>query len=400
MINGLGVVGWGVGGIEAEAAMLGQPISMLIPAVLGFRLTGAMLEGATATDLVLTITERLRKHGVVGKFVEFFGPGLEHLTIADRATLGNMCPEYGATIAIFPIDEMTLDYLRLTGRDESHVQLVEAYAKAQGLFRQAGDADPMYSETIELDLGDGRAQPGRPAPAAGSRIAQAGEERLQHGAADPAGRVREERRDGRRVGRRVGEERRRGGGRSAGRHWDRSRRGRDCGDHELHQHVESERDDRRRPAREESGRARPDAQAVGEDQPGARLEGRDRVPAEGRPQHLPRSARLQPGRLRLHHLHRQQRSAAGGCLGRGRGPQPGGRVGPQRQPQLRGPDPAAGARQLPGVAAARRRVCACRLDDDGPDDGAARHRQRRHSRCICATSGRPSARFRRRCCVR
>jgi aconitate hydratase len=152
MINGLGVVGWGVGGIEAEAAMLGQPISMLIPPVLGFRLVGAMLEGATATDLVLTITERLRKHGVVGKFVEFFGPGLEHLTIADRATLGNMCPEYGATIAIFPIDEMTLDYLRLSGREESHVQLVEAYAKAQGLFRFAGDADSTYTETIELDL--------------------------------------------------------------------------------------------------------------------------------------------------------------------------------------------------------------------------------------------------------
>src|SRR5216117_731344 len=135
MINGLGVVGWGVGGIEAEAAMLGQPISMLIPPVLGFRLTGDLKEGATATDLVLTITERLRKHGVVGKFVEFFGSGLEHLTIADRATLGNMCPEYGATIAIFPIDEMTIDYLRLTGRDESRIQLVEAYAKAQRMFR-------------------------------------------------------------------------------------------------------------------------------------------------------------------------------------------------------------------------------------------------------------------------
>ncbi|MET0216128.1 MAG: aconitase family protein, partial [Vicinamibacterales bacterium] len=124
MVNGLGVVGWGVGGIEAEAAMLGQPISMLIPPVLGFRLTGRMLEGATATDLVLTVTERLRKHGVVGKFVEFFGAGLEHLTIADRATLGNMCPEYGATIAIFPIDEMTLEYLRLTGREPSQVALV------------------------------------------------------------------------------------------------------------------------------------------------------------------------------------------------------------------------------------------------------------------------------------
>ena len=152
MINGLGVVGWGVGGIEAEAAMLGQPISMLIPQVLGVRLIGAMLEGATATDLVLTITERLRKHGVVGKFVEFFGSGLEHLTIADRATLGNMCPEYGATIAIFPIDEMTLDYLRLSGRDPSRIELVEAYAKAQGLFRNPAAPDPVYSEVIELDL--------------------------------------------------------------------------------------------------------------------------------------------------------------------------------------------------------------------------------------------------------
>jgi aconitate hydratase len=152
MVNGLGVVGWGVGGIEAEAAMLGQPISMLIPPVLGVRLTGRMLEGATATDLVLTITERLRKHGVVGKFVEFFGPGVEHLTIADRATLGNMCPEYGATIAIFPIDEMTLDYLRLTGRDDARIELVEAYAKAQGLFRRSSTPDSVYTETIELDL--------------------------------------------------------------------------------------------------------------------------------------------------------------------------------------------------------------------------------------------------------
>ena len=153
MVNGLGVVGWGVGGIEAEAAMLGQPISMLIPPVLGFRLVGELADGTTATDLVLTITERLRKHGVVGKFVEFFGPGLEHLTIADRATLGNMSPEYGATIAIFPIDDMTLDYLRLTGREEGRVELVEAYAKAQGIFRQADSPDPEYAETIELDLG-------------------------------------------------------------------------------------------------------------------------------------------------------------------------------------------------------------------------------------------------------
>jgi len=152
MVNGLGVVGWGVGGIEAEAAMLGQPVSMLIPKVLGVRLTGALPEGATATDLVLTITEMLRKHGVVGKFVEFFGEGLRHLTIADRSTLGNMCPEYGSTVAIFPIDQMTLDYLRLTGREESRIALVEAYARAQGMFRVDGAPDPVYSETVELDL--------------------------------------------------------------------------------------------------------------------------------------------------------------------------------------------------------------------------------------------------------
>ena len=152
MVNGLGVVGWGVGGIEAEACMLGQPISMLVPDVLGFRLIGRLPGGATATDLVLTITERLRKHGVVGKFVEFFGPGLEHLSIADRATLSNMCPEYGATIAIFPIDQMTLDYLRLTGRDEDRVSLVETYAKAQGLFLEPGSPQADYADRIELDL--------------------------------------------------------------------------------------------------------------------------------------------------------------------------------------------------------------------------------------------------------
>jgi len=152
MVNGLGVVGWGVGGIEAEAAMLGQPSSMLIPPVLGYRLKGKLPEGATATDLVLTITEALRKKGVVGKFVEFFGPGLANLTIADRVTLGNMCPEYGATVAIFPIDDMTLDYLRLTGREAKQIALVEAYAKAQGLFRTAATPEANYSETMELDL--------------------------------------------------------------------------------------------------------------------------------------------------------------------------------------------------------------------------------------------------------
>lgn len=165
MINGLGVLGWGVGGIEAEAAMLGQPVSMLIPQVVGFRLTGHLPEGSTATDLVLTVTEMLRKHGVVGKFVEYFGPGLKHLPLADRATIGNMSPEYGATCGIFPIDEETLRYLRFTGRSEEQVALVEAYMKEQGLFHDEGSTQAEYSSILELDLGSVRpsvAGPKRP----------------------------------------------------------------------------------------------------------------------------------------------------------------------------------------------------------------------------------------------
>jgi aconitate hydratase len=151
MVNGLGVVGWGVGGIEAEAAMLGQPVSMLIPRVVGFKLSGELPEGATATDLVLMITEMLRKHGVVGKFVEFYGPGVAAVPLANRATIGNMSPEYGSTIAVFPLDGETLTYLRLTGRPDAKVDLVEAYAKAQGLWHDP-DVEPRYSEYIELDL--------------------------------------------------------------------------------------------------------------------------------------------------------------------------------------------------------------------------------------------------------
>jgi aconitate hydratase len=152
MINGLAVLGWGVGGIEAEAAMLGQPISMLIPEVVGFRFTGGLREGVTATDLVLTVTEMLRKFGVVGKFVEFFGEGLSQLSLADRATISNMAPEYGATCGFFPIDDVTLDYLRLTGRPDETVELVEAYAKEQGMWRVDGAADPLYTDILELDL--------------------------------------------------------------------------------------------------------------------------------------------------------------------------------------------------------------------------------------------------------
>jgi len=153
MINGLSVLGWGVGGIEAEAAMLGQPIPMLIPEVIGFKLTGAMPEGATATDLVLTVTQMLRKKGVVGKFVEFFGEGLAGLTLEDQATIANMAPEYGATCGFFPVTKATIDYLRATGREKARADLVEAYAKAQGLWFEPGDADPIFTDTLELDLG-------------------------------------------------------------------------------------------------------------------------------------------------------------------------------------------------------------------------------------------------------
>ncbi len=153
MINGLGILGWGVGGIEAEAAMLGQPVSMLIPEVVGFKITGKLREGITATDLVLTVTEMLREKGVVGKFVEFYGDGLKDMPVADRATIANMSPEYGATCGFFPVDEQTLNYLRLTGRDDHQVELVEAYSKAQGLWREPGH-EPLYSDTLQLDMGE------------------------------------------------------------------------------------------------------------------------------------------------------------------------------------------------------------------------------------------------------
>jgi aconitate hydratase len=153
MINGLGVLGWGVGGIEAEAGMLGQPLYFVMPEVVGFKLTGKLAEGATATDLALTVTQMLRKKGVVGKFVEFYGPGLSNISLADRATVANMAPEYGATMGFFPVDEETLNYLRLTGRDEERIALVEAYYKAQGMFRTDDTPDPVFSDVIELDLG-------------------------------------------------------------------------------------------------------------------------------------------------------------------------------------------------------------------------------------------------------
>ena len=266
MINGLGVVGWGVGGIEAEAAMLGQATVMLVPQVIGFRLHGTLAAGATATDLVLTVTEMLRKKGVVGKFVEFYGPGLDSLALADRATIANMAPEYGATIGFFPIDDETLAYLRLSGRDDKQVALVEAYAKAQGIFRTAATPEPEFTDTLELDLGSvepSLAGPKRPQDRVPLRTAKAAWEAsladyLKAKPGDAAAS---------RAGRDGGPARRA-----------EARLRRDRRHHELHQHVEPVGDAGRRPRRQQGGGARPAREAVGEDQPRARLEGGDALP--------------------------------------------------------------------------------------------------------------------------
>ena len=226
MVNGLAVLGWGVGGIEAEAAMLGQPVSMLIPEVVGFRLTGRLPEGATATDLVLTVTQTLRKRGVVNKFVEFFGLGLDSLGLADRATIANMAPEYGATCGFFPIDKETIRYLNFTGRDPHRVRLVEAYARAQGLWRDEATPDPAFSDVLELDLGSVEPSLAGPAPPAGPCAAVARGVRLSRRAEELWRRRRraEDRNRGGRGGLQAGARQRR-----IGRH------------HQLHQHLESQR---------------------------------------------------------------------------------------------------------------------------------------------------------------
>ena len=315
MINGLGVLGWGVGGIEAEAAMLGQPVSMLVPQVVGFRLKGTLREGATATDLVLTVTEMLRKRGVVGKFVEFYGEGLAGLPLADRATIANMAPEYGATCGIFPIDAETLRYLKLSGRPGPLIRLVEEYAKAQGLFHGPGTPEASYSDTMALDLatvepslagpkrpprqGDAGQRQGvvrhRPAShargASGPRGAPAGGHGRREGPAPPGGRGR------RRHGRRFrgppcpgARQTRRGPPRH------RSRLGRHRGHHELHQYVEPLGHDRRRPARQEGRGKGPDDQALGQGEPRAGLQGRDGLLPRLGPRRLPRQAPVQPRR--------------------------------------------------------------------------------------------------------
>ena len=348
MINGLGVLGWGVGGIEAEAAMLGQAMSMLIPRVVGFKLCGELPEGATATDLVLTVTQMLREHGVVGKFVEFYGPGVPNLPLADRATIGNMSPEFGSTCAMFPIDAETLRYLEFSGRDEG------ADRDRRGLRARAGPVARRGHRGADL-LRDARARPRRRRAVAGRAQAPAGPrvaDRVQGLLPDGARRLPARARRGRRAGRGVvpgvrpaglpsgparpsagAEQRhRRGPGRrpcldqrarhAGRRHRDRAR-SRACGDrgdHLVHEHVEPVGDARRGPFGQERRRARAGGQAVGEDLARARLEGGHRVLRAGGADAVSGAARVPPRRLRLHDLHRQLGPAAAGDLRRRRRP--------------------------------------------------------------------------------
>ena len=418
MVNGIGVVGWGVGGIEAEAAMLGQPVSMLIPRVVGFKLSGELPEGSTATDLVLTITEMLREHGVVGKFVEFYGEGVSALPLANRATIGNMSPEFGSTIAVFPIDDQTVDYLRLTGRSEEQLALVEAYAKEQGLWHDPS-AEPRYSERLELDLSTvvpSLAGPKRPQDRVEVSVAKdsfraALADYVDEGDSDPD--------DAEATGYDEAVEE--------------SFPASDSPSHEGGNgkpvHADAPHD-AGRPTKKT--KVSLDGQEVEIDHGavviaaitsctntsnpsvmiGAALlakkaveKGLTRKPwvktslAPGskvvsdyyeplRPDAVPRQARLQPRRLRLHDLHRQLRPAhPRGVGGRQRG-RPRGRLGAVRQPQLRGSDQPRREDELPRVSAAGRGLRPGRLDGRRPvrrPAGPGHRRQRRLPRGHLAT---------------
>ena len=337
MINGLGVLGWGVGGIEAEAAMLGQPVSMLIPEVVGFKFTGKLAEGATGTDLVLRVTQMLRERGVVGKFVEFYGPGLSTLPLASRATIANMSPEYGATMGFFPVDAETLRYLRFSGRDEELVELVEQYTKEQGLFRTDDTPDPVFSDTLELDLGavePAIAGPKRPQDRVPLTVARSEWRKslltlLGQGAELDQKRVSswlaeggnpdlptENLTDPQPLGNLHDTASVTAGGRNVHHAaW----LGRDRGDYQLHEHFEPRSHARGRATGEEGGRAGARDEAVGEDEPRAGLEGGDGLPRRRRADAVPRCPWLQPGGLRLHDLHRELR-AGGGAHRRGHPP--------------------------------------------------------------------------------
>ncbi|MGJ3630002.1 aconitase family protein [Sphingomonas sp. MMS24-JH45] len=331
MVNGLGVLGWGVGGIEVEAAMLGQPVSMLIPEVVGFKLTGALKEGITATDLVLTVTQMLRKKGVVGRFVEFYGPGLDQMTLADRATIANMAPEYGVTCGFFPVDDKTIDYMRLTARPEEMIALTEAYAKANGFWRDANS--PICSSPTRSNSTCRPSCPRSPVRRLQDKVALDSVDEVFNG---DLSKVYNKQRPTR---------------------VDVAERGHDIGDGDVViaaitscTNTSNPSVRRCRPRRRQGARQGPEAQALGEDLARARVAGRDRLPRQGGADRRPRRDRLQPCRLRLHHLHRQFGAAARPDLGRHQRERPR-RLGPVGQPQLRRPRVPRRARQLPRLAA-------------------------------------------------
>ena len=427
MVNGLGVVGWGVGGIEAEAAMLGQPISMLVPRVVGLRLDGELPEGTTATDLVLTIAELLRSHGVVGKFVELYGPGVANVPLENRATIGNMSPEYGSTITIFPIDDETLRYLQLTGRPPEQVALVEAYAKEQGLWHEA-DHDPVFSERLHLDLSTiepSLAGPARPQdrvalrdaprrfasslatllPGAVSVPLPGHSPRLTDGGLDEASAESFPASDPPAAhGPTADTDAAPVNGTEA--------------DPEppvpLHEPIEVDLADGTWTEIDHghvviaaitscTNTSNPSVMlaagllakkavergltvaAVGQDLARARLPGGHRLLRAGRPAPLPREARVPPGRLRLHHVHRQLGPRRPGDRG-GERP-PGAGVGALGQPQLRGTHQPRRPHELPGLTAARGGLRAGRHHAGRPAGRAPRHRVRRHP----GVPGRPLA---------
>ena len=332
MINGLGVLGWGVGGIEAEACMLGQPISMLLPPVVGFKLHGKLPEGCTATDLVLTITQMLRKKGVVGKFVEFYGTGLSALSLADRATVANMAPEYGATMGFFPVDAETLEYLRFTNRDADLVALVDAYTKAQGLFRTDATPDPVYADTLELDLG--KVTPSMAGPKRPQDRVELADVRKNFHAAFP------------------------GNGKSAQAEIDGQAATFGSGAVVIAAITSCTNTSNpsvmlaaglvAKKAVERGLTVKPWVKTSLA--PGSKVV-MDYYREAGLIA-VSRKAPVSPGGLRLHHLHRQQRAAArtGGASGAERQPDRGG--GAERKPQLRGAGESAGEGELSGVAAA------------------------------------------------
>ena len=345
MVNGLGVLGWGVGGIEAEAAMLGQPVSMLIPRVVGFKLTGQIQPAVTATDVVLTVTEMLRKHGVVGKFVEFYGKGVAEVPLANRATLGNMSPEFGSTAAIFPIDEETISYLRFTGRSDEQLALVEAYAKEQGLWHNP-EHEPKFSEYLELDLSEvvpSIAGPKRPQDRIAlseaksmfrktipsyvgddpdkNEYSKLDEELDETFPASDPGQVANGHADDRAPVLSAaahcegpGEQPGAGKDRRVRRFRARPRSGGDRRDHVVHQYLQPRGDAGRGAAGPQRRRQGTGLQALGEDHDGAGLTSGQRLLRKGRPMAVSGEARLLSRRLRLHHLHRQLRPATRGDL--------------------------------------------------------------------------------------